>query len=610
MKSTLIETGKRVLKVEYILAGLAALGSALILFRTLAYSGSGFDFTDEGFYLLWISNPHLYDSSVYLFGFVYHPIYEFLGGNIIALRQANLLITFALALALCFAAISEFAGMLRRPRLVLLAASVGFASSSLLIFAPWLLTPSYNSLALQALLVSMTGILIARRELSNKSYIGWLLIGIGGWLLFMAKPTTALAWGIVAIIFLALTRKLTIRMAFFSLAIAGILLLTTAFLIDGSIAEFTGRLLRGSQLLQQLGGGYSLRQILRIDELHLNNANFWAFFSLTLASLVIAVLGLIVANKKWSIASVIISFASILTITTLSLGFIQRTFDFGPQQGLLILVVPIGIVLVKLVFRQSITRENQFQSIWPFTALFVITPLLYALGTNGNYWAAGSFAGIFWALAGLSLIAPIMSKSTTISPLLPLALTAQLVTAVLLQNGFESPYRQLQSLRADTTQTEFGFNGETVTLTADYSSYISSARNAAQNAGFSADTPVIDLTGQSPGLLFALGAESVGQAWLIGGYPGSLDFAESSLGRIPCEKLASSWILVEKDGPRSVSDDLMAELGFDFPAAYQLAATWQTASGAGGYEIPRSQYLYKPLSQYEQSAQCVSLRER
>ena len=32
---------------------------------------------------------------------------------------------------------------------------------------------------------------------------------------------------------------------------------------------------------------------------------------------------------------------------------------------------------------------------------------------------------------------------------------------------------------------------------------------------------MIDLTGQSPGILYAIGAVNVGQAWTIGGYPGS-----------------------------------------------------------------------------------------
>src|ERR1700737_2348900 len=72
---------------------------------------SGFEFTDEGFYLNWISNPWDYHASVTQFGFVYHPLYKLVGGDIALLRQANVLILFALGWALCAALVqSVFVG--------------------------------------------------------------------------------------------------------------------------------------------------------------------------------------------------------------------------------------------------------------------------------------------------------------------------------------------------------------------------------------------------------------------------------------------------------------------------------------------------------------------
>jgi hypothetical protein len=43
-----------------------------------------------------------YHASVSQFGFVYHPLYKLVGGDIALLRQANVLISFALGWALCF----------------------------------------------------------------------------------------------------------------------------------------------------------------------------------------------------------------------------------------------------------------------------------------------------------------------------------------------------------------------------------------------------------------------------------------------------------------------------------------------------------------------------
>ena len=66
-------------------------------------SGYGMDFTDEGYYLVWIDNPAAYKESATQFGFFYHPIYEYFGKNIGRLRQANILVTFGLSWCLGFA---------------------------------------------------------------------------------------------------------------------------------------------------------------------------------------------------------------------------------------------------------------------------------------------------------------------------------------------------------------------------------------------------------------------------------------------------------------------------------------------------------------------------
>jgi hypothetical protein len=85
------------------IALLVSVGASLTLVGwVMLRCRSGFQFTDEGFYLNWISNPWDYHASVSQFGFVYHPLYKLVGGDIALLRQANVLISFALGWALCF----------------------------------------------------------------------------------------------------------------------------------------------------------------------------------------------------------------------------------------------------------------------------------------------------------------------------------------------------------------------------------------------------------------------------------------------------------------------------------------------------------------------------
>ena len=59
--------------------------------------GYGFDFTDEGLYLNWMRQPFSYKFSANQCGFLFHPLYLALDGNIAALRRINILLTFGAA---------------------------------------------------------------------------------------------------------------------------------------------------------------------------------------------------------------------------------------------------------------------------------------------------------------------------------------------------------------------------------------------------------------------------------------------------------------------------------------------------------------------------------
>lgn len=85
---------------ERVLLTFSIIGTVSALVWVLWLSNYGLDFTDESYYLVWMSNPFNYSVSATQFGFIYHPLYEFLGGSIASLRQANILITFCLAWAL------------------------------------------------------------------------------------------------------------------------------------------------------------------------------------------------------------------------------------------------------------------------------------------------------------------------------------------------------------------------------------------------------------------------------------------------------------------------------------------------------------------------------
>lgn len=582
---------------ERVLLIFSMIGTVSALAWVLWFSRYGLDFTDESFYLVWIASPFNYGESTTQFGFVYHPMYELLGGNIARLRQANTLVTFGLAWVLSYAFLtSVFATQpLARPhRLIISAAFATTSLLSLLFLTTWLPTPSYNSLALQALLIAATGLLLAGKNVSRNSITGWILIGAGGWLTFMAKPSSAAALGLGSVVYLLLAGKFSFRLLLASAATALALLGLSALAIDGSVAGFIARLSGGVKVAEALGGGHTIMQLLRLDDFQLSAKTELLLLAGTATFYAAAYLSQAPTSSQvragtWM--SVLLAISGIAIV----FGLPIKPLRAGHFQALLIWTIPLTTALLGLaIYRprglRQITRRQ-----WVLAVFFLTFPHIYAFGTNGNYWNSGASAGIFWCLGALVLLSPVSSTQKLTAMLLPLGLAAQLVTVALIHSGIQSPYRQPAPLLDNGYTLDFGRSGSTLVLSRDFGQYIADATEAAKKAEFKAGTPMIDLTGQSPGVLYAMGANNVGQAWMIGGYPGSQALAVASLDKVSCEQLAHAWLLAEPDGPRSISPDVLLSYGARLATDFELVGSVVTARGAGGYKEARAQQIYKPL---------------
>ena len=121
--------------------------------------------------------------------------------------------------------------------------------------------------------------------------------------------------------------------------------------------------------------------------------------------------------------------------------------------------------------------------------------------------------------------------------------------------------------------------------------------------------PVIDLTGQSPGTLYFLDANSIGQAWTIGGYPGSATLAVKMLNKVKCEDIARAWLLVESNGPRKISPEILLDFGVNWLSDFEIVGSFKTAVGAGGYKKIRKQQLLKPVRSIDvATTACTALK--
>lgn len=587
----------------------SAIVTAVIVGSVLKYSRYGIDIKDESHYLIWMTNPFDYPVSLSQFGFIYHPLFELLGGRIAGVRQANILITWSLAWVLSNVFLVSIYGRQAVTATRRLVISGGIATASLAFLATLPPTPSYNSLAMQALLVATIGWLLADKKVSLASISGWVMIGIGGWLAFMAKPSTAAALAVCSAVYLIVSGKLSYRLLLIALVLVTVLLLCSALFIDGSITAFVARLRVGLQFAELLEGPNSLTaRVTQVDYRIGLRASSKVILIVTTA--LICIHAFLSLSRVKIMALIGVGLAILLAIASVAIasGYDPGIAGVSRFAGLLV-PVPIATILVGFVlFRVKgflqLTRPQ-----WACALSFLVLPNVYTLGTGNRFWMVAPNAALFWILSALGLISPATRNSALASLLLSLALAVQLLTIIRIQSPIEAPYSQPQPLRTNDYVMDIGRPGSKLILSRSFGLYFAEAIELTKRGGFRSGSPMIDLTGQSPGILYAVGAKSTGLPWIIGGYTGSDNVAVKSLKTVPCAELGAAWLLTEPGGPQEISPTIVASFGANATTDFEIVGTIRTPEGAGGYKIGRLQQFLKPIRPAEAAiAACVAER--
>jgi hypothetical protein len=294
-------------------------------------------------------------------------------------------------------------------------------------------------------------------------------------------------------------------------------------------------------------------------------------------------------------------------ITTLSITNIYWSPNYGDYQPYLFFGVVYACLFISNIF--IFKKKIKIYDIhWGLFFLFLVLPYISALGTNNNYWLNSGVASLIWLISGFVLIIPWFCKLKLYQPMIFLVLLSQLITSIHIKERIEKSYRYNQPLRLDDSRIVINNKNHQLIISKEFAKYINDARKITAQSGFIKENSIIDLSGQSPGLLYLLGAKSIGTAWNIGGYKGSLDRAKARFNLVDCTDIANSWVLYEPKGPRSISADLLTSLGMNFPKQYQKVGSWETASGAGGYREQRTQELYKPINIKQVVNSCTASR--
>ena len=431
--------------------------SILIIIRIFTYCGYGFDYTDESFYLIWMSNPFIYKSSLSQFGFIYHPIYKLLNGDIAQLRQFNVLIIFVLSSVLNYLVLDEIYKD-KMKLMINLFYSLAIASFSISYLILGVSTPSYNSLNFQGILLASIGLLLTCND-QKQHVFGWVLIGIGGFITFMAKPSSALFLGSLVVVFNFRAIRLPYREIAISLFTFLVLLLFSGIIIDGSIMNFFYRYQNGfldMKVLLENNFGFS---VFRYDSLHLNK-NITFIFMLLFAYTFASINLLSSENKNYNNYGKLLISALVFINFLAAFGYIDNSFILAPFKKilsfngalintLLIFVFPLSILIY---FFSNMFCDFKLSKKHKFLALFFsFLPFVYAFGTGINYWWQACSVPVFWLVSGLIFFSFYIKKHNNNDFLvIPLILSSQLMTLIQVNYSINHPYRQPQSLALNT----------------------------------------------------------------------------------------------------------------------------------------------------------------
>ncbi|MGY4237945.1 hypothetical protein ACVIIW_006892 [Bradyrhizobium sp. USDA 4449] len=584
-------------------ASLAA--SICLLIWVLLLCRHGFEFTDEGFYLNWIAGPHAYPASITQFGFVYHPLYRLLGHNVALLRQANVLSIFLCAFLLALTTLhtlragrSETGSNL--PVRGLFTPAFVTASGALAFLDLWLPTPNYNSLAFTSLMVTAIGAILSGGPSPRLRLGGWFVIGTGGALAFLAKPPGAALLGAVVLAYTIAIGRFSIRGLLASVLTALLILIFVALAIDGSVSGFVARIERGLELSTLMAAGQSLGNLFHLDDFTLSQEQHVNFQRLLVLAFVMVVL---TASAKPALrfASAIIAAIASAVVVSVCLGWMNPTISYEPFQPLMFCAILFATAVAALFF-STWRGALRSREILATTVFFVVLPYVYALGTNNNYWQQGARVGFFWLLAAVVLKAAPAAPEGALARwrLTPVLAAALLATMEIVFASAQHPYRQMAPLRMQTTATEFGSGNQILLVSAETAAYVRNLRIIAADNGFAPGSPVIDLSGVSPGAVYAFGGTAPGAAWLSAGYPGSSTFLKAALADVGCARLVASWLLTEPGSPDSFPLDVLSPFGIDVSRDYKDVGAVQAVRAFAPAKF--EQRLYKPVRDLKAAA--------
>lgn len=623
---------------------LAALPVWHLLSRALA-NDRGLDLTDEGLYLL-AANPSSKEAS-WLFPFGWHtaPLFRAVDLDIAAFRTLGAVILFAasclLGLVASRAAVALAALPPRRLRLpsasiaLTLGAAVG-GIGSLMYYAGFLRTPSYNWANLLGMTLAATGQIMLATRIRNADRISqfdWGLIALTSFGLFFsvpARPSTApmmlVAGGLLFTAFSNVRR---------GLRLTAVLVATTALWVVVAVAfrwwpstfsaVFTSGIGQPSYLPSQTVTG-AIRSLLLVPAEPFRQALGEGTSPGLKAQLLIgglltaiALIAVLLGRRglrpllHLACAGLFLTGLAIVRVPPMSAssdGFIS--WAHGPLVTACLLLLVSAILLTLGTWRiedesgpagatclpsardphasrhshwKPGLRISEISSLnvarLSLVTYLVVIPFFFGFGSsNGPYDQAAQAASFFLvaAVVTLTLRGP---DWLTIRRALVVMFASLLLASAIIRDGHQHPYR-IAPLQSHTETVQL--NGQSIRVDPDLAAVVTSLGQSARQGGWEKGTPLVGLVWRwSSTLTFLLDGRPPDSLMLtIFGTEGSIEVARYNINRSADKfPFSTAWVIstatdtlnpTQLSQVSSVAELLSEETGRSFPRDYVCVA--------------------------------------
>jgi hypothetical protein len=539
--------------------------------------GRGYDFTDDAHYLIWTSNPFIYPWSVSEFGIIWHPIYKLVGGDIKSFRLAG---AAALSISATIFGWSIWRLVSRHQRAAFAAPFIlTITVSSFWNFVFWLPTPGYNELNLCGLMLFAAGLAFATpvfgSDISRATFpetaANAMLAAFGACVVAFAKPTTAVGAGLIGLAWLVIFRSQRSLLFAACAAVFSVLFFSAVVaVLDGNLHTFIQRKMTGIRMLAIHSPTHGL-------------ASIWQSVTDPIVDLVtyppirspmLIILGIwfcwaniaLWASRRttWLVNVLSLALAAGVGITAAD----WRAGGNKTQEYYVSLIAPMLLLIAfgsALAIKRALSKQRMP---FAFATLIAMLPMVYSIGSGASGIYHASEASVFW-LSATVILAAVTQDEHRHRILVGTAMFSAVLTVAILLGATADPYRLPGPLWGQTESVQIGALSSVLLVDKATATYITDLRQAAVAHDFEVGTPIIDLTGASPGTVFALGGEAPGIPWLSGGYIGSAAYVRETLSQVPLDHLKRAWVLTTTGTTNVIPDSVLRSLGLDFPQGYE-----------------------------------------